>query len=353
MPIYRVNNCGAVGLIDRRDRRPYEIPPNAWSSVFECRMLNGSVISVDGLQEVTLQGGDLGDTTAHALDYYTSPTGVQWWYVYADDKIFSVDNNGLIQTVNKVGLAGDPYPENVWMTDKLNGIPIATNNRDQPQCFYNSGGPISTSTLSQDFPDWDTGGTYEGATAKIVRSYKNFIVALNIVDGDAFPNMVTWSDAADPGLMPDTWDYTATDNLAGRTVLGADSGAIVAAEVLRDSLFIYTEYSTYRMDFVGGQFVMRFTRVFQNSGAFGPRCVGKFGEKHFVVTQTDIIQHDGQQLVSVGDMKVRNLVFETLDESDVNRVWVSAYLEYNEMWVGAPNTSDQINRAVIWQSTLR
>ncbi len=350
MPVYRVNDVGSVGFIDPRDLRPHELPPPAWSYVEEARMLNGSAVSVAGPVEVSTTPTDFGTDTLNALDYYTSPAGTeQWWYVYSDGKIWSVDNNGAINAVEKNLLAFAPYPEEVWVTSKLNGIPLATNNRDQPQCFYNNGAAITNLTESQDFPDWEPGGTYAGATAKIVIGYKNFIVALNLVDTEAYPNMVAWSDAADPGLMPTTWDYNATDNLAGRTVLGADTGAILGAEVLRDSLFIYTEYATYRMDFVGGQFVMRFTKVFDNSGIFGPRCVGKFGEKHFVITKSDIIVHDGQQLVSVGDSRVRNRVFEQLDEDDVNRVWVSPYLVVDEMWIGVPNTQNEFLTALVWQ----
>lgn len=355
MPVYRVSDLGSVGFIDPRDRRPHETPPAAWSSVEEARMLNGAAVSVADPVEVSTTPADLGTDSAHALDYYTSPAAgasAQWWYVYSDDKIQSVDNNGAILTVSPT-LTDISYPDNVWITSQLNGIPLATNNRDSPQCFYNSGGAITEATVSQDFPDWDAGGTYDGATAKIVIAYKNFIIALNLVDTNPYPNMVAWSDAADPGLMPSTWDYTAADNLAGRTTLGAESGAILGAEVLRDSLMIYTEYSTFRMDFVGGQFVMRFTRVFQNSGIFGPRCVGKFGEKHFVITKTDIIVHDGQQLVSVGDQKVRNRVFEQLDETDVNKLWIAPYLNFDEMWIGVPQKvegqPDTFNIALVYQ----
>ena len=342
MPLYRVNKTGSVGFIDRRDLRPYEIPPPGWSSVSNARMLNGSAISVSPWAALA----DLGASNCHALDFYNDPSsGPNHLYAYMDDKILSVDNNGATQTVSKVGLVSDPYPDNIWITDQLNSIPISTNNRDAPQCFYNPGGVVDETTLSQDFPSWPT-----SVTARIVVAYKNFIVALNIVDTDAFPNMVWWSDAAEPGAMPSTWDYTDPTNLSGRTTLGAEAGAILGAMVLRDSLFIYTEYSTYRMDFVGGQFVMRFTRVFQNSGIFGPRCVAKYGEKHFVITKSDIIAHDGQQMISVGDMKVRNRFFEGISEEDVNRVWVQTYLSFSEIWVGVPATDKTFNLTVPWQA---
>ena len=346
MPFYRVNKAGNHGFVSDRDQRPYELPPNGWNLISNARMLNGMVESVLSWE----RNVDLGDIEAHALDYYTDPaTGAQWIYAYSDTKIISVDATGTPATVS-TGLTDINYPDDVWITDQLNGIPIATNGRDAPQCFYNGGGAITPTTQSQDFPDWDTGGTYEGATARIVRAYKNFIVALNITDVNAYPNMVAWSDAAEPGLMPASWDYNDTTNLAGRTVLGAESGAIIGAKVLRDSLFIYTEYSTYRMDFIGGTFVMRFTRVFENSGAFGPRSIAVFQEKHFVISKSDIVIHDGQQMVSVGDERVRNRILENLTEEDVNRVWVNTYLRFSEIVCGIPRADDNIfHVALVWQ----
>ncbi len=348
MPVYRVNNVGSVGFVDPRDRRPYELPPQGWSFVQNARMLNQSAISVDPW----LVSAAHGSTTPQAIDFYTPPSGAQHIYVYADDKIVSISSAGQ-QTVSKVGLTFQPYPQQVWITSQLNGIPLATNNADSPQCFYNAGGVITPTTLSQDFPDWGAGGVYQDATAKIVVGYKNFIVALNIVDVNAFPNLVAWSDAADPGLMPDNWDYTSTTSLSGRTTLGQQSGAILAAEVLRDTLYIYCEYETWAMDFVGGAFVMRFRKVFDNTGIFGPRCYARFLEKHFVLTKSDVIVHDGQQAISVADERVRNRIFETLEGDDVNRLWVSPYLRFSEMWIGVPSLNEsgakEIAQALVWQ----
>ena len=109
------------------------------------------------------------------------------------------------------------------------------------------------------------------------------------------------------------------------------------------------EFATYRMDFVGGQFVMRFTKVFENQGAFGPRCIGKYSEKHFVITRSDIVAHDGQQQISVGDEKVRNTVFQVISEEDRNRVWVSPYLRFSEMMVGVPDGKNEFPELLTWQ----
>ncbi len=342
MPIYSVPKAGVAGYIDSVDMRPYELPDGAWNFMANARVIDGKVKTVLGWQFLV----GIGDTTSNALDFYNSPQGAQHIYVYTDNDILSVNAAGTVNNVGKVGLQITPYPDEVWVVDQLNSIPVSTNNRDAPQCFYNPVGTVNETTLSQDFPNWPT-----DVTCKVIVAYKNFLVALNIVDTEAYPNMVWWSDAADPGEMPSTWDYTATDNLAGRTVLGAEAGSILGAAVLRDSLFIYTEYSTYRMDFIGGQFVMRFTRVFQNTGTFGPRCIAKFGEKHLVITKSDVIVHDGQQLRSVADMRVRKRISQAVDESDINRLWTATYLKESEIWLGIPDPSQgkEFSVALVWQ----
>lgn len=342
MPLYRVNNAGRFGLIAPNDRRPYDIPPESWDAMLNCRIINDSVQVVEGIT----QNVNITNLTVQALDYYNSPTGDQHQYVYCDDDILSVDDGGAVLSVKKAGLVTTAYPNQIWITDQLNGIPISTNNVDAPQCFYNSGGTVLPSTLSQDFPNLPS----PAPRARIVVAYKNFIVMLNIVDVNAYPNMVWWSSRAADGLMPDSWDYTDPTNESRRRTLGGNSGAIVAAKVLRDDLFIYTEYACYRMTEIGGTLVMRITKVFDKIGAFGPRTVENYGDKHIVITKSDIVTHDGNQWNSIAEDRVRRRVFEQIDKGDVNRIWASLYLDRSEVHIGIPEPiTKEINYALVWQ----
>ena len=98
MPVYRVNNAGKYGLISQLDRRPYDIPPESWDVMLDCRVVNDSVQVVEGVS----QNVDLSNLTANALDYYNGPSGEQNSYAYCDDDILSVDDGGIVQSVKYV-----------------------------------------------------------------------------------------------------------------------------------------------------------------------------------------------------------------------------------------------------------
>ncbi len=345
---YRVDEAGALGLFDSRDRRPSQLPKQAWSSGRNFRCANGSAFAVPGYA----QDIDITDPTIHALDYYSAATG-QHKIVYGDQLIRTVNASGALNIVKDMGAQAGTYPTELWVTDQFNSIPIATNNVGPPQCQYAGGGPIDETTPFVVFPDWGPGGTFENATCLLVAAYGNFIVALNIVDNGNFPNLIAWSDLAEPGLMPSNWDYTQANfpgSLAGRRVIGAGDGDIKCARVQRGNLMIYCERGTHRLTFVpGSEFVMDNDRVFDNFGAFGPRAVGSYGAQHLVVTKDDVVRHDGQQHTSVADGRIRKLLFETLKEEDTNRVFVEPYLRNSEMLFGVPNADNEFRVALAYR----
>ena len=343
---YRIKRAGEIGFIDSRDVRPSQMPGQAWSSVQNMRMANGSAFVAPTFAQQT----DVTDTDVIALDYYNGPAS-QHNILYTNQYIYTLNSAGVKTQVKDMAGDAGSYPSEIWVTDQFSSIPIATNNRGSPQCQYNNGGVIDETTPFVPFPDWDTGGTYENAQCLGVASYKNFIVAFNIVDVSAFPNLVAWSDAAEAGLMPASWDYTDPSTLAGRRVVGAADGILLAARVQRDSLILYAERGTYRMTFVpGSEFVMDITRIFDNFGAFGPRSVGSYGAQHLVVTKDkDIIRHDGQQHLSVAEDRIRERVIAVLTEEDTNRVYVVPYVGRSEMWIGVPNDANLFLTMLTWR----
>ena len=52
---------------------------------------------------------------------------------------------------------------------------------------------------------------------------------------------------------------------------------IVDGLSLRDTFIIYKQASVWRMDYVGGTYVMRFSKVLGTSGAMNRNCVGRGG----------------------------------------------------------------------------
>jgi hypothetical protein len=178
-------------------------------------------------------------------------------------------------------------------------------------------GPTSPTFLA--IPAWDS--THRCA---VLRSFKDFLVAFNVTKGaNLFPTMVKWSDVALAGAPPASWDETDTTKLAGETILAEISGPILDAQVLRDVMVIYGEREVWLMEFVGGQFVFRFRRLFDDGGILNRNCAVEVEGRHYVFGIDDIYVHDGTQRQSIAEGRIRDFVFRNMDLSATTRCFVA------------------------------
>ena len=88
-----------------------------------------------------------------------------------------------------------------------------------------------------------------------------------------FPDVVRWSNAAEAGEVPDSWDETNPANLAGRNVLSGNLGRVIDGLQLRDTFVIYRERGITVMDFVGGTFVFNFRNFTSTYTLLGLNCI--------------------------------------------------------------------------------
>ena len=84
--------------------------------------------------------------------------------------------------------------------------------------------------------------------------------------------MVKWSDSKVDLVNPD-WDTTNTNLLAGENTIADMPSEIVDGRQLRNAFFIYSRDQVYRMDFIGGNSIFSFKKVFDKSGLINSNCV--------------------------------------------------------------------------------
>lgn len=231
---------------------------------------------------------------------------------------------------------------NQWTSTLLSGIPIinAGNAIDYPQRW-----DLDEKSRFQRLDNWPD-NTY----CKSLRSFKNFLVALNITrDGKNLPFMVKWSSPAEPGSVPSTWDESDETQDAGETDLAESNGQIVDGLPLRDFFMIYKEDSIWRMTYTGGPAVFAFQKVLGTSGALNRNCIVEFDGYHFVLTGSDVIVHDGQQSSSILDKQARRALFQDFDASATDRCFVFKNPFLNEIFVCYPQAGASIpNRAMVY-----
>lgn len=313
-----------------------DLPLNVWSNVMNVNFVDGKSKKAAGYNKI------FGDTPQNISHLASSiEAGLLVWYEATPNKIYRTEGN-IHQDVTRTS---GPYNtlDNVgWNSANLNTLLVMNNSVDAPQAlFFGSDNFV-------DLPHWPA-----GMTAKVVRSYKNYLIALNTnVGGTDYPTTVRWSSPADPGQAPFTWDITDATNDAGENYLADTAGSIVDGKKLRDSFIIYKEDSVYSMSYIGGVFVFSFRQLFDDVGVLSRDCVCEFDGKHFVVGQGDVYVHNGVQKSSVITGKMREYLFSNIKSSAFKKTFVVPDYNNTEIWIcfcsSDNNDDDECNQALIW-----
>lgn len=339
-----------VGILT--DPNPSDLPPASWNEGRNIRFKNGKVIKSQGHDAVF--GALPGDRNPRfAMPYLSDMT--PFWFVASRDKIYRTEGNVYLD-VSRVGDAYNAAQQFPWNGGFLSGVAILNNGYDVPQYVTTFGG-----NNFKDLPNmWDVDSSGEPTDptqvwrAKIIRPFKNYLVALNITKNSVqMPTVVKWSSPADPGNVPYTWDITDPTNDAGENPLADTAGAIVDGKKLRDQFIVYKEDSVYTMRYVGGVYVFQFQQLFDDVGMLAPNCAAEFDGKHFVVGQGDVYVHNGVTKKSMIDGKVKDNLFNAIKAGSNNSVFVIPDYANTEMWVCFQSTSQSVNegycdRAAIW-----
>jgi len=141
------------------------------------------------------------------------------------------------------------------------------------------------------------------------------------------------ADSGVTGLMaggPPSWDYISPATLSVHQVVGASDGKYVAAELLNESIIIYTVTAAHALIFTGGQYVVQTRRLFQR-GCAGHKSLCEFGNQHFVIDYDAIYVHDGSQATRIGEDMFDVQFFERA--VDLETSTVAHDPENKEIWM--------------------
>jgi hypothetical protein len=185
----------------------------------------------------------------------------------------------------------------------------------------------------------------------VISPFKNFLVALDITkSGVNYPTLVKWSHPADPGLAPVSWDETDPTKDAGEYPLSETPGAVVDQLSMRDTNVIYKKDSVWGMQYIGGTYVFRFYKIFDQFGIPSKGFVCQVDKaRHLVCTGVDLFLHDGQQYQSVADAKVRQYLRRIPEDSYAYCFMVANQL-LSEAWFcwRYDQSLESCDRALVW-----
>jgi hypothetical protein len=334
MPRIRVDNVGTIGVV--KDIPGYEIPANGWTSANNIRMQDGSVWKAKGY-------GPFFTAPPNVAPYWVYPVqtpSAYYWLYFGLNTVIAVQNQYHFDITRTGGYNASTYFP--WNGGNLGGVPVFNNAVDVPQYWEF---PVSHGNKLQDLPGWPSGDR-----CKVMKPFKNYLIALDVDrSGTGYPTMVKWSHGALIGAPPASWDITDPTLEAGENVLPQEGGDLVDQLVLRDINVLYRQESTWAMQFIGPPLIWRFWEIFDTSGILAQQCCEEFFGKHFVVTQDDVIVHDGQQPQSVADARVRRFLFSDISSSNYDKSFVVHKREDKEMWFCYPQSgSTYPDKVAVW-----
>lgn len=333
MALVPINYVGGPGLIT--DVKPHLLVPNAWSGGSNIRMNDGSAQRFRS----DLAAFDPPLVPPWQPFYIIHQNGNHWVYMGESKAYIAATVHTDITRVSGNYNADSAIG---WNGCVLTGIPVMNNGIDPPQMWS----PVGVAQPLQDLTNWPA-----GTTARVVRAFKNFLVALDITEGGTrYPFLVRWSDKADPGSVPSSWDVSDATKLAGQVDVAETQDFLVDCLPLGDINIIYKTETTWGMQFVGAPNVFRIFNIFGTVGMFTRGCAQAYKPgRHAVLTEDDFISHDGRDFESVIDGRRRRSLFQLIDSVSYEHTFVAHNQIYNEIWVCFPEAGETwCTRAFIW-----
>lgn len=313
------------------------VPSNQWTDGL-------NVVARDGAMKRVLGHGDtLGaptPTNVLKIMNLLYPPGAAsvnqnyWVYVNSSSQ-YVIKNDGTGETdltlAGSPTYAGENYKHSLFA---LNNVAIHNPGGDEAPMYWAGDTGDNFAIL----PGWvsEFGANID---CLLMRPIKFHLVAMNF-QGD--PDRVAWSSAADPNDVPTSWT-AAADNDAGAITLGSGPGNIVAAESFGEPLFIYKQGELWAMEFVGGNDVFAFRKVFSRFSPMGPQSIADINNRHAVLTNNDVVVHDGNTIQSIARSRVKNTIFSKLPDGE-ERIESQVFYNRlgNELWICIPETALQI-----------
>lgn len=305
MPMVPVRDLGGVGVI--RDVSPYDLSINSVSDGNNVRFENGKISRTPSYREVqaltptnprhifTIKIPNVADRIGIATD-----TGLVYTYLNGVEAVVT-PASGAVSTSSL------PYTHTT-----LAGLSYL-NRSDRVPVYF--GPAVSVYT---DLPNWTS--THR---CRVLRGFKSYLIAVDVSKaGTNYPTMIKWSDTAQYGSVPGSWDETDPTTNAGENTLAEASTPFLDGLPLRNSFVIYNSSQAFMMTESGNLDVFNFRKLFDNRGIINTNCVAEVQGLHYVFGFNDIYVHDGSSYRSIIEGRNKQFLFGSLNYQNTTACYV-------------------------------
>ena len=310
------------------------LPDGAWTNSRNLRYRDAAVEKCKGYEQV------LGSLSATPIFAATISDGSNIFWVYGGNTVLYATDGTTQSDIGHASLVYNAGNDLGWTGGAFHGFMVLTEGTVVPQAWQPS---LANNAVS--LTAWPA-----GVLCRVIRPFKDFLFALRITDGGNYnPRLLRWSDRAAQGALPGSWDFTDPTNQAGINELGQTQDLLVDCLGLRDSLVIYKEFHTWLAEYIGGDDIFAFRQVFSQIGMLTENCALTFGANQLVVSDSDIVVHDGNSARSIADKRMRKWFFNRLNANRFKRTFVAADYRNREAFICFPESGfDWPNLALVW-----
>lgn len=327
--IISLNNIGTKGI--NSDIKPWELPPEFITAGKNFRLTDGSISASGGSQVWSTAPSPFFPGRLRFVPALTD----NYWLVFGRGAVYAFDGTTWSNVSSEAGYAGVGVgDESLWNSCMLGQIPICNNPQARPEYWS----PQSPAQVLKPLPfnPTETWGSL-GYTCKVMRSHKNFLFALNLVEGgNELPSGYRWSHPADINGLPFSWDETDPSCLGSKEQIGGDSGQIIDGLSLRDSFCIYSENAINLLDSTGDEFVFRRRELTSTFGLLNKDCIAEVQGSHFFLGDGDIVVNNGNKVESIIHGKLRRQLISRMSVDSFDKSFVVQLTNKKEIWFCVP-----------------
>ena len=314
------------------DLPPYQYPPDVWT-------LHQNIEVNEGFPRRARGFGRIFGATLFLPRFLLNSQrfGVSE-FIYGGDTGLAFTSGGVHTDITGALVYDSSGATAPWTGGTINNI-AALNNRTGPAMSWTSGTPAALI-----LPDWPL-----DRTAGSLRVYREFLIAMDITetlvrDSD----LIRWSDAAPPNDVPQSWTAGA-QSLAGSASASFTPGSLVDGLTLREQFMIYKTHAMYQMSLIAGRLVMATRPVFSTLGMLTRNCAVEWRGQHIVLTDGDVVIHNGVEARSLIDRRIRKAIFANIDSVNFENSYIVLDKELHEVWICAPQNGETFpSVALVW-----
>tara|TARA_X000001382_G_scaffold123507_1_gene107369 strand:+ start:7450 stop:9144 length:1695 start_codon:yes stop_codon:yes gene_type:complete len=320
-----VRELGSIGVVT--DIRPASLPIPAFTRAKNVRFTEGKISRSPLFREIELLSVD-------PRFVFSIPSNSQNTFssVVIVTKNYSILKYTGSSTLASIAGSSIPSTSNsalVFTAASLADV-IYINREDKVPSYMAHGG--STFEALPNFGATDSSNNPIQWRAKAIRSYGDFLIALNMDEGGTqHTSRVRFSTPALSNATPTTWDEGDTTASAGFNDLVQMKTGIVDGLSLENKFIIYSKDQVWLMEFVGGTFIHNFRKIFNNCGVINQNCIVEVEGVHYVFDHDDIYIHDTNTRQSICDQRVKRFIFDGLDTAQTSVCFVHHNVALNEI----------------------